>query len=131
MTYIKEYVGNFRNLKVYQKASNFREAVYRMVEKFPDIERYNMCDQLRRASSSIGANLAEGNINFYHKKDFDRLNTALGSVAECRAFFDMALVEKYITPEEYEKIERDAEEILKMLIGMMKKINRITGEGEL
>lgn len=126
MVYKKEYVGDFRELKVYQKALSFQEAVYDVVGRFPDFERYNMVNQLHRAVSSVPANIAEGNSNYYYKQEFDRLNTALGSLAETRAFLDMALSERYLTLKEYEKLENDAVEILRLLIGMMRRIEQIT-----
>lgn len=127
MVYKKEYVGNFRELKVYQKALAFQRSIYEVVKKFPDFERYNMADQLHRAVSSIPANIAEGNGNYYFKQEFDRLNTALGSLAEIRSFLDMALSEGYLTLQEYENLEKDAQEILRLLIGMMRRIEQITG----
>ena len=127
MVYKKEYVGDFRELKVYQKALAFQRSIYEIVKKFPDFERYNMVDQLHRAVSSIPANIAEGNGNYYFKQEFDRLNTALGSLAEIRSFLDMALSEGYLTLQEYENLEKDAQEILRLLIGMMRRIEQITG----
>lgn len=127
MVYKKEYVGDFRELKVYQKALAFQRSIYEIVKKFPDFERYNMVDQLHRAVSSIPANIAEGNGNYYFKQEFDRLNTALGSLAEIRSFLDMALSEGYSTLQEYENLEKDAQEILRLLIGMMRRIEQITG----
>lgn len=127
MVYKKEYVGDFRELKVYQKALAFQRSIYEVVKKFPDFERYNMVDQLHRAVSSIPANIAEGNGNYYFKQEFDRLNTALGSLAETRSFLDMALSEGYLTLREYENLEKDAQEILRLLIGMMRRIEQITG----
>lgn len=127
MVYKKEYVGDFRELKVYQKVLAFQRSIYEVVKKFPDFERYNMVDQLHRAVSSIPANIAEGNGNYYFKQEFDRLNIALGSLAEIRSFLNMALSEGYLTLQEYENLEKDAQEILRLLIGMMRRIEQITG----
>lgn len=66
-----------------------------------------MVDQLRRACSSCYANIAEGNANYYYGKEYDRMNTALGSIAECRAFLDMSVMQKYITKETYECLDKE------------------------
>lgn len=124
----KPFVGDFRELEVYKKALIFSNKIYKIVEKFPAYERNNLVDQLRRASSSCYANIAEGNANYYYGKEYDRLNTALGSIAECRAFLDMSVMQKYITKETYECLDKEAEEIVKMLVGLMKRIERIEGE---
>ena len=124
----KPYVGSFRELEVYKKALIFSNKIYKIIEDFPFYESHNLCDQLRRASSSIFANIAEGSGNYYYGKEFDRLNTALASLCECRAFLDMAVMQKYISRETYDSLDVEAEEILKMLIGMLNRIEKILGE---
>jgi 23S rRNA-intervening sequence protein len=51
---------NFRELKVWQKAHGLTLAVYQVTASFPREELYGLTTQMRRASSSIAANLAEG-----------------------------------------------------------------------
>jgi four helix bundle protein len=53
-------VKDFRDLQVWQKAHQLTLAVYRHTARFPGDERYGLTAQLRRSSSSIAANLAEG-----------------------------------------------------------------------
>jgi four helix bundle protein len=45
---------------VWQKAHKLTLAVYKITQAFPKEERFGLTSQVRRASSSIGANLAEG-----------------------------------------------------------------------
>ncbi|WP_137744610.1 four helix bundle protein [Robertmurraya siralis] len=124
----KRSIGDFRELEVYKKALIFSNKIYRTVESYPSYERNNLVNQLHRASSSVYSNIAEGNSNYYYGKEYDRLNTALGSIAECRAFLDMSVMQKYITKETYEYLDKEAEEIVKMLVGLMNRIERIEGE---
>ncbi|MGH9655933.1 MAG: four helix bundle protein [Bryobacteraceae bacterium] len=51
---------DFKQLKVWQKAHQLTLSVYRITADFPRQELYGLTSQLRRASSSISANLAEG-----------------------------------------------------------------------
>jgi four helix bundle protein len=51
---------DFREPKVWQKAHQLTLAVYRITADFPRHELYGLTSQLRRSSSSITANLAEG-----------------------------------------------------------------------
>jgi four helix bundle protein len=53
-------VKDFRELKVWQKAHELTLGVYQVTASFPREELYGLTTQMRRASSSIGANLAEG-----------------------------------------------------------------------
>ena len=51
---------DFRELKVWQKAHELTLAVYKVTAAFPREEQYGLTSQIRRACSSIAANLAEG-----------------------------------------------------------------------
>jgi four helix bundle protein len=51
---------DFRNLNVWQKSHQFVLAVYGASAAFPDGERYGLTSQMRRAVTSIPANIAEG-----------------------------------------------------------------------
>ena len=53
-------VKDFHDLKVWQKAHQLSLAVYQITAAFPREELYGLTSQLRRCSSSIPANLAEG-----------------------------------------------------------------------
>lgn len=121
----KQSIGDFRELEVYKKALIFSNKIYNIIEKFPSYERNNLSDQMRRSSTSIYANTSEGNSNYYYRKEIDRLNTALGSTAETRSYLDFCIMQKYITREEYEKLDGEAEEIFRMLIAMINRIEKI------
>jgi four helix bundle protein len=53
-------MGDFKKLTVWQTAHALALAMYRATAAFPTEERYGLQRQLRRASTSIPANLAEG-----------------------------------------------------------------------
>jgi len=75
---------SFQDLVVWQKAHAFVMAVYRMTEAFPKPELYGLTSQARRAAVSVPANIAEG---FRKRGKADKarfLNTAEGSLEECR-----------------------------------------------
>lgn len=96
-----------------------------MIKGFPEWEAGNMSDQLRRASCSVSANLREGVENIFYGKEFDRLNTSLGSIAECRAFLDMAVMTEYITKEEYRHLDKEAEIIYQQILKRLQELDRI------
>jgi four helix bundle protein len=51
---------DFKDLRVWTKAHELTLAVYQKTRAFPKEEMYGLTSQLRRASASIGANVAEG-----------------------------------------------------------------------
>jgi four helix bundle protein len=51
---------DFKDLKVWAKAHQLTLAIYGITQKFPKAELFGLTSQIRRASASIGANIAEG-----------------------------------------------------------------------
>jgi four helix bundle protein len=81
---------SFEDLLVWQKAHQLVLAIYRVTRSFPIDERFGLASQLRRAASSITANIAEG---FRRDSSRDKariLNIAEGSVAETHNFLILA-----------------------------------------
>lgn len=75
---------SFRDLVVWRKAHEFVLGVYRFTGEFPKRETYGLTSQFRRAAISIPANIAEG---FRKRTKADKarfMNTAQGSLEECR-----------------------------------------------
>lgn len=54
-----EYAESFRELRVYQKARELSREVFRISRDLPREEKYSLTDQIRRASRSVGAQIAE------------------------------------------------------------------------
>jgi four helix bundle protein len=80
----------FRDLLIWRKAHEFVLAVYRFTAGFPKHEVYGLCSQLRRAAVSIAANIVEG---FRKRGRADKvrfMNTAEGSIEECRYYLILA-----------------------------------------
>jgi len=52
--------GSFEDLEVFQRAYRVSLEIHQKSLKFPKAEQYALADQLRRASKSVCANIAEG-----------------------------------------------------------------------
>jgi four helix bundle protein len=85
----------FQDLVVWQKAHQFVLAVYGYSSKFPKTETYGLVTQLRRASVSIAANIAEGFKRAGRADKARMLNIAEGSLEECRYYLILARDLKY------------------------------------
>ncbi len=68
---------DYKQLKVWEKAHLLTRDLYRVTKAFPSDERYGLTGQIRRAASSVGANIAEG--------------CGLGSVAELKKHCQIAM----------------------------------------
>jgi four helix bundle protein len=87
---ISKPARTFQDLLVWQKAHQFVLGVYALTAAFPKQETYGLSLQMRRASVSIPANIAEG---FRRRGKADKarfMNIAEGSVEECRYFLILA-----------------------------------------
>lgn len=104
-------MGDFRTLLVYQRSVTFAKLIYRLTNHFPKEEMFGTTSQLRRASTSIMANIAEGSGRNTTKDFLKFLYIARGSLFECECFLEFAKEVEYITTEQYDFIEKKRGEV--------------------
>ncbi len=80
-------VKSYRDLIVWQKAMDLVVSCYRASSQFPEIERYGLLSQLRRAAVSIPANIAEGWGRDSSKEYLRYLSIAYGSLGSWKRIF--------------------------------------------
>lgn len=107
-----------KNLIVYQKSKQLVMDVYKLLEQFPDSERFALCSQIRRAIVSVPSNIAEGMGRVSSKDQAHFLNIAYGSLMEVYVQLDIAHDLGYINNEMFNQVESDVEEISKMISTM-------------
>lgn len=73
---------NYKDLLVWQKSHEFVISIYNSLSGFPKEETYNLVSQIKRASTSIPSNIAEGAGRFTPKDFAHFLQNALGSAHE-------------------------------------------------
>ena len=114
---------SYRELLVYQKS--YRQALwmYELTRSFPKEEQYGLASQLRRASTSIPLNIAEGYGKVEQGKEVVRfLSMAKGSSAELEVLLHFSKDLGYISEDAYCEAISSQEEIGKMLTGLIKSI---------
>lgn len=107
-----------KDLIVYQASKELVILVYKMLNVFPEAERFALCGQMRRAVVSIPSNIAEGMGRLSDKDQSHFLNIAYGSLMELFAQADIAHDLKYINDEMFNQIEEQVESISKMIQAM-------------
>ncbi len=106
---------DFKKLEVWKLARQLTLDLYRLTANFPKDERFGMIQQIRRASSSIGANIAEG-AGRKSNKDFVRtLYFSFGSIKEIEHFLLLAKDLNYIDICNFNAFNQQLETIGKML----------------
>ena len=114
---------DFHELKVWQKAHQLTLVVYQTTAAFPREERYGLTSQLRRCSSSIPANLAEG-CGRSGDAEFARFcSIAMGSASELEYHLLLARDLNLLKPKEHAELSQRATELKRMLTALIQKLN--------
>ncbi|HEY1062977.1 MAG TPA: four helix bundle protein [Daejeonella sp.] len=113
---------NYKDLKVWVKSHEITLKIYSLTKGFPKEEIYSLTSQIRRSSSSIPANIAEG-CGKNSNNDLGRfLNISLGSANETEYFLLLAKDLGYLTTDDHRLLERSINEVKAMLISLIQKI---------
>jgi four helix bundle protein len=123
---------NYKDLLVWEKAHKLTLAVYKITCLFPKEERYGLTSQVRRASASIAANLAEGCGRRSDGEMARYVQIAMGSGAELSYHFllarDLGLLLArdlgLLQSAEYEVLNADVSEIMRMLSALSSKLRK-------
>jgi four helix bundle protein len=116
---------SFRDLKVWQLSMDLAMEVFELSKRFPDVERYSLTDQIRRASRSVATNTSEA----WRKRRYvaafrSKLNDAEAEACETQTEIELALRCGYLDPETATRLDGRCEDILSMLSAMIRDANR-------
>jgi four helix bundle protein len=113
---------DFRRLEVWQLAHEATLAIYRFAAGFPSDERFGISSQLRRASVSIEANLAEG-CGRGTDADFARfVQTAMGSASETECHLLIARDLGFLDEPAHRRLEEKLQRVKRMLASRLKTL---------
>ena len=112
---------SFKNLDAYKEAKNLVKVVYGLIEKFPKVETYALCDQLRCAVISIPSNIAEGSGRTSLKDQAHFFEIAFGSLMEVQCQMDISCDLGYINQNELTQVEEQIRKIAAILSGLRRK----------
>ncbi len=115
---------NYKDLKVWEKAHSFTLKIYESTKSFPKEEIYSLTNQIRRAASSIPANIAEGCGKNTKLELPHFLNIALGSSNESEYFLILSKDLLYLKDETYTSLYKLINEIKSMLIALITKVRK-------
>lgn len=115
---------HWRDLKVWQKAHALVLEIYKLTNSFPKEEIYGLTSQIRRSSSSVPANIVEGQSRNTTKEYIQFLYNARGSLEETRYHLFLAQDLGYIEKDPYACLEDQCEEVSKMLNSLIKSMKR-------
>ena len=111
-------------LDVWKRSIDLVVSVYRLTENFPSEEKFGLTSQIRRASVSIPANIAEGAARESDKEFVRFLSIAQGSTSEVETELLIANRLGYLTAPQYDQIRSSLDDIGRMITGLSKHLKR-------
>jgi four helix bundle protein len=113
---------DFRTLQFWEKAHQLTLAIYKATVTFPQTELYGLVSQIRRASASIPANIAEGCGRDTEAELARFMHIAAGSASELEYHLLLAYDLQFLPEPVYQDLQSKVTEIKRMLTAFTKRL---------
>ena len=113
---------DFHDLKVWERAHGLTLALYKVTQNFPKEELYGLTSQIRRSSSSIPMNIAEGCGRDSQAEMTHFFLIAMGSSSELEYQIIIANDLQYLEENEFNELSSEIVEVRRMLNAYIQKL---------
>lgn len=113
---------NYRDLVAWQRAMDLWFAVHELTLSWPREERFESTSQVRRAASSVPANIAEGQGRQSLREFLHHVSIATGSLYELETHLIGAGRFGYLDARELDVLLRKSTEVGRLLNGLMRNL---------
>lgn len=113
---------DFRQVRVWEKAHKLTLKIYKTTGRFPREELYGLTSQMRRASASVAANIAEGFGRGGNAELARFLTIGIGSAYEVEYHALLAKDLGFLSEEAHSKLENQIVEVKRMLASLLIKV---------
>jgi len=113
-------IERFEDIKAWQEARNLVKEVYRVCSVKEFKNDYSLVDQIRRATVSIMANIAEGFSRQTNKEFIQFLFIAKSSATEAQSHLYVALDQGYLNQKEFNDLYKSLDKIQRQLSNLIK-----------
>ena len=110
--------NSYKKLDAYIVAKELVKMVYNATKRFPDEEKFVLCNQIRRAAISVPSNIAEGLSRSAVKEQCHFLDIAFGSLMETDCQLEIAKDLNYISSDEYDFMYKKIHALAKIITGL-------------
>jgi four helix bundle protein len=117
-------IQSCQDLEVWQKAMHLAEQVYQLTASFPREELFGLTSQMRRAATSVPANIAEGWARRGTKEFLHFLNIAAGSLRELETYTLLAQRVGLATPVTTQPILDWIQGLSKQMVNLQRSLRR-------
>ena len=116
--------NKFEEIIAWQKARDITLQVYRTTANGHFAKDFGLRDQIRRASVSIMANIAEGHRRRTNSEFANFLNLARGSVAEVQSHLHVAVGLDYVSEDQFKQMYQQLDEVSKMTLSLAQYLRK-------
>jgi len=120
----------FEELETYKVAREFRKKIYTLVKKLPKHEEYNLAGQMRRASTSLTNNIAEGHGRYHYQENIQFCRQSRGSLSELIDDINICIDERYFPDNHLYELKAESKDVLKYLNGYIAHLKRLKQKDE-
>jgi four helix bundle protein len=119
---------DYTRIEAWKLADDLTVAIYGITRSFPQDERYGLTSQLRRAASSVPANIVEGSSRESKKDYLHFLYIARASLSETQYFIHLAHRLGYLPSSEAERLAVQIKIAFGCLHGLIRAVEREAGK---
>jgi four helix bundle protein len=117
-------IERFEDLTAWRKARLLTKEIYRVTKQGAFSRDFGLSGQIQRAAVSIMSNIAEGFERRTPSEFHQFLTIAKGSCAELRSQLYVALDVGYLTPEDFDRLLQQAEEVARVIGGLRSSVEK-------
>ena len=121
--------ATFEDLKVYQVAREFRKAMYRLAKALPDMEKFGLASQIRRAALSLTNNIAEGHGRYHYLDQIKFTLQARGSLEELIDDLNVCADEEYLAIDELGSLKEEGWRVRQLIDGYIRYLREKNAAG--
>lgn len=113
---------SYKELIVWRKSIELVKLIYELTAVLPKSEQYGITNQMRRAATSIPANIAEGYMRKHRAEYIQFVRIAFGSGAELETFIILSEELGYVTKQQSAQTSATLIEVMKMLNALLSSL---------
>jgi len=121
--------STFEDPEVYQVARELRKAMYRVTRGLPDIEKFGLASQIRRAAVSLTNNIAEGHGRFHFLEQIKFTLHSRGSLEELIDDLNVCDDEQYLPVEEIASLKQSGRRLRQLIDGYIRYLREQKNSG--
>jgi four helix bundle protein len=115
---------DYTKINAWRYADDLTVAVYSATRSFPRDELYGLTSQLRRATSSVPANIAEGSARGTQKDYLRFLHVARGSLSEAQYFIHLSSRLGYLDNTLLQELQQQTKSAFACLHGLIRAVEK-------